>query len=567
MAVIAFLLAAPVWAQVGGDAAGTAAAVVNPEQYGGWVLSPAIVAIVLAIATRQVVPSLFLGVIVAAFMLYRLDAGASATWWQLGLGTAERTVETFVIGACTDSGHVKVMVFTLVIGGMVGVVGACGGTRALVNVIARGAGSRRGGQLTAWFAGLVVFFDDYANSMIVGPTMQPICDRLKISRAKLSYIVDSTAAPVASLALIGTWVGAELGYIREGMVDVAAHGTPAFLANVDAWQAFVYSIPYRFYAVLAIVMVMLIAVTNRDFGPMRKAEVEPDEGRDDRGAVEVADDVTGHWTLAAIPIGVLVVVTVLVLVWPGMVARRAAIANGEAFPLAQMFANADSYNAILYGAFAAASVAVIVAVGSRHLKLGAAIDALTAGMARVFPAIVVLVLAWALSAGGVDLHVGQVVSMWLAEKGFSLQWLPLGVFASAAFVSFATGTSWGTMGILCPMVVRVAADLGAALPPEEALPLFYASVGSVLSGSIFGDHCSPISDTTVLSAIASGCPLGTHVWTQLPYALVTAVVAMGVGDTMCSKFEHSPWIGLAAGSVVLFVIVRLLGKKLTVEQT
>ncbi|HRX85912.1 MAG TPA: Na+/H+ antiporter NhaC family protein, partial [Phycisphaerae bacterium] len=533
----------------------------NPEAYGGWTLAPALVAIVCAVATRQVIPSLLLGILVAGGMMYRVEAGAGVGAWGLMLGTAQRSIETYIVGACTDSGHVKVIVFTLIIGGMVGVVGASGGTRALVNVIARHASNSRRGQFTAWLAGLVVFFDDYANSMIVGPTMQPICDRLGISRAKLAYIVDSTAAPVASIALIGTWVGTELQYIGDGLADVARTGTPPFLAKVDAWQAFVYSIPYRFYAILAIVMVLLIAMTRREFGAMRGAEADPAAGRDDSRLLEPVDDAGGHWTHAAIPILTLVGVTMTVLVWPGFVARHAALTAGEPFPVQKFFEHADSYNAILYGAFACAAVALLIAVGTRRLTLTAGTDALTGGMARVFPAIVVLVLAWALSAGSVDLHVGQVVSAWLIEKGFSLNWLPLGVFTCAAFVSFATGTSWGTMGILCPMVVRIAADLGANMPAAEALPLFYGSVGGVLSGAIFGDHCSPISDTTVLSAIASGCPLGTHVWTQLPYAFVTAFVAMGLGDTLCSKFEHSPWIGQAVGAIALVVILYVFGRR------
>jgi Na+/H+ antiporter NhaC len=559
--LIGALAAVPAFAS---EAAGstTESAAAGPEQYGGWVLAPALAAILCAMATRQVVPSLLLGIFVAGAMMHRFEAGPDAGWWHLALGTAERAVETYIVGACTDVDHVKVIVFTLTIGGMVGVVGASGGTRALVNVIARYASTSRRGQVAAWVAGLVVFFDDYANSMIVGPTMQPIADRLRISRAKLAYIVDSTAAPVASIALIGTWVGAELGYINEGLADVAKSGTPDFLAHVDGWQAFVYSIPYRFYAVLAIVMVLLVALTRRDFGPMRSAEAGPESGRHDSGVQTEADGGEGgHWSHAAAPILVLVGVTLAVLIWPGMVARREALQAGDTFAFRQFFATADSYNAILYGAFAAAAVAIAVAVVGRRLTLSAATDALTSGMARVFPAIVVLVLAWALSAGSIDLQVGKVVSGWLAERGFSLSWLPLGVFVSAAFVSFATGTSWGTMGILCPMVVRVAADLGAELPPAEALPLFYASVGSVLSGAIFGDHCSPISDTTVLSSIATGCALTTHVWTQLPYALLTAVVAMGLGDTLCSRYEHSPWLGLAAGIVALVILLRVLGRR------
>jgi Na+/H+ antiporter NhaC len=547
-----------------GDPATTATAAA-PESYGGWVLAPALAAIVCAILTRQVTPSLLLGILVGAFMMFRLDA-AAVSISGAALGSLRMAVEHYVIGALIDENHLKVMVFTLVIGGMVGAVEASGGTAAMVELVARRASTRCRGQLTAWVAGLLVFFDDYANCMIIGPTLQPVFDRLRISRAKLAYIIDSTAAPVASIALVGTWVGAELGYIQEGLTDVASHGAPAFLANVSAWQVFVSSLPYRFYAVLAIILVLLVAVTDRDIGPMRRHEARAVSSASERAASPTSDRAkaacTGHWGLAAVPIGVLVVVTGLVLLWPGYDAMRAAKQAGEPFTATQFFDSADSYNAILYGALASLTVAIALAVAARRSSLHESMDAMMNGMARVFPAIVVLTLAWALSAVAGDLHVGQVVSGWLSEEGFSIRWLPLAVFVSAAGVSFATGTSWGTMGILCPIVVRVAADLGAATPPDEALPLFYASVGGVLAGSIFGDHCSPISDTTVLSAIASGCSLEDHVWTQMPYALITAGVSMLAGEVLCGELGFSPWVGLAAGVALLWVVLRLMGRRI-----
>ena len=393
--------------------------------------------------------------------------------------------------------------------------------------------------------------------------MQPVCDRLRISRAKLAYIVDSTAAPVASIALVGTWVGTELAYIAEGLKDVAASGTPVFLEGIDPWNAFLNSIPHRYYAILAVVLVALVAASGRDFRAMARHERDAADqsSAGEKSVSASAKAVRGRWLLSALPIAALVTVTGLVLLYPGCQLAVAAGRAGQPWSLKTLFEGADSYNAILYGALAGVVLAIALAVASRQLTFKNSMEAMTDGMSRMFPAVVVLILAWALSTAAQDLHVGEVVSGWLCDQGFSIKWLPLAVFVSAAGVSFATGTSWGTMGILCPMVVRIAADLGETVPAAEALPLFYGSVGSVLAGAIFGDHCSPISDTTVLSSIASGCTLEVHVWTQLPYAACAALVSMMCGNVLCGYLGFSPWLGLACGCVLLLSIVRFVGTR------
>lgn len=557
-ALIVLFIAPTVFAQ-GDPAQAVAPVAASPMQYGGWVLLPALSAIVLAIATRQVIPSLFIGTLVASMMLCRIAPDHSGGVFSTVIDGAADAMAVYVVGAVADADHAKVMLFTLMIGGMVGVVNASGGTRAMVEMVARRASTKRQGQCTVWLAGLVVFFDDYANTMIVGPTMLPLFDRLKISRAKLAYIVDSTAAPVASIALVGTWVGAEIGYIDGALQDVASSGTPVFLSSVDAWGTFINSIPYRFYAILALVMVFIIGWTGRDFGAMRRHEQLAADGGGIEETLESEHPVGRFdWLLAAIPVLTLVAVTGVALLYPGY---AKAHANGVPLAWKSMFDDADSYNAILFGAMACLIAAMLLAVGSRRSKLHDAVEGMVEGMTRMFPAIVVLVLAWSLSQSSQDLKVGEVVSGWLVAKNFAMQNLPVVVFACAAGVSFATGTSWGTMGILCPVVVRVAADMGADLPADTALPLFYGSVGSVLAGAIFGDHCSPISDTTVLSSAASGCDHQVHVWTQLPYALVTAAVSMATGDLLCARLQLSPWLGLVFGTIILVVLVAMLGRK------
>ncbi len=537
----------------------------DPASYGFWVLAPALVTIIIAIIVRQVVPALAVGILMAAYMMlpcmsYAADYGENSI--IAGIRVA---VEKYLFGgiAHVDSDgslstdHLYIIVFTLLIGAMVGVIGTNGGTRALVNRVARFASTARRGQVSAWLAGMVVFFDDYANSMLVGPTMRPMFDKLKISRAKLAYIVDSTAAPVASIAFIGTWIGAELDFIRDGMT-AAGDSLPAYLAEIDNKTAFYQSIPYRFYAILALWMVFIVAITGRDFGPMHKAESRALDGDID---TDVANDneeevkATSSW-LAGLPILVLVGGTLGILYASG----RAALGDLEP-TIANIIQQSDSYLAILYGAIASLSVAAILSFVTGACSIRDAFDGALDGMSRMFPAVVVLVLAWALSSASKDLKLGAVAADYIRSADFDRDWLPLLIFAGAAVVSFATGTSWGTMGILTPVAVQVSAMVVGDLPQDQGLQLFYASIGSVLAGAIFGDHCSPISDTTVLSSIACSCRVEDHVWTQMPYALITAIAAMAAGNYLCMHHQQPHWVGLSIGAAGLLLILLAFGRK------
>ena len=553
------------------------------EFYGPWVFLPPLLTILLAIFWRQVIPALFIGIVIAAYMVVVYEhAGFDLSIIWLGLIAA---LERFTIGALATPDHSKVIIFTLMIGAMVGVIAANGGTPAVVHAIARWASSRARGQVATWFAGLLVFFDDYANSMIVGPAMRPVCDRLRISRAKLAYLVDSTAAPVSSIALVSTWVGTEVGYIDDGMKALSE--MPAALADISAYQAFLYSIPHRFYAVLALVMVLFIGLFNRDFGPMLKAEREFNPPVDEVAETN-AEPPRGRIWFAALPILVLVVVTLGVIIltgYNGMIAKAVAAGNANASGmgilnallagvesfwdkcfallefLGKILSNAKSYDSILYGAFASLVVAVLMSVFGGILTLTKTVDAATDSMARMLSTLTVLVLAWGLSAGIRQLELGMVALDVLEAMQFDVRWLPLAVFLSACIVSFATGTSWGTMGILCPATVTIAAGLLGNVPADQAAPLFYGAIGGVLAGSVFGDHCSPISDTTVLSSVASSCSLELHVWTQMPYAVVTALVSILCGDVLCHYLEQPWYVGLAAGVVLLLLIVLVVGRR------
>jgi Na+/H+ antiporter NhaC len=258
-----------------------------------------------------------------------------------------------------------------------------------------------------------------------------------------------------------------------------------------------------------------------------------------------------------LPIIALIIVTCGIIAWPAVT----SIMDRQSVEFTTLLKDADPYASILYGSVASLTTAIILTLATGTGTLRSCFEWMTEGMSRLIGAVMILVLAWALSAASQELMVGEVVQQWLVKKNFSLEWLPVAVFASAAIVSFATGTSWGTMGILCPMVIIVASGLAAELPTDRAMHLFYGSVGSVLAGAIFGDHCSPISDTTVLSSVASGCSLEEHVWTQLPYALIAAVVGMFAGDMLCARLNWSPAAGIAVGIAVLILVVRIFGRR------
>lgn len=557
-----------------GEAGPTAAI---EKRYGLWTLIPALVAIFLAVVARQVVPALFTGVLVGAYMMVPcLTADHRFAGEGALLSGIRLAAEQYIFDAAIDPDHMKIMFFTLLIGFMVGVIGKNGGTQGLVSLVVGDSTSSRRGALTAWAAGIIVFFDDYANTMVVGPTMRAVFDRVKLSREKLAYIVDSTAAPVASIALIGTWVGTEISYIQDGLNQVADAGTPQFLLGetgnpVTAMGLFVSSIGYRFYPILALFFVLLVALTGRDFGPMRKAEQRASDDTDERPIhrrrADDEDDIEPVWWLGLLPILALVGVTLAILYQTGYAAAGGDIFAGVDMPMwekiYEIVKGGDSFNSIFYGALAAAVLSVLLTTISRAIPTREAVDAGLDGMARMFPAIVVLILAWAI--GGVlgkddGLCVGPIVADALVQAKFQAELLPLAVFAAAALISFSTGTSWTTMAILCPLAVTSCVGLVEGMDPATASKLLSASVGSVLAGAIFGDHCSPISDTTVLSSIAAGCRHEDHVWTQIPYALVVAVVSMGVGDFMVNRFDQPWWIGLAAGAVVLFLIIYAVGR-------
>lgn len=603
----------------------------NDHPYGWLSLLPPVVAIVLAIATRRIVLSLMVGIFAGALLMARGDV----------LVAIHQTWETHLWNTLVDPGKLRVFSFTLLMGALVGVITRTGGMQGLIDVVSRWANSRRRGQLTTWAMGLLVFFDDYANTILLGSTLRPICDRLKISREKLAYLVDSTAAPVAGVALVSTWVAVEIDYIAGGLAAVP--GT-----DLSAFQLFLSSIPYRFYVWTALFLVPLTAWLGRDLGSMVKAEQQTAMGEPSAGRVDVMEDdgkvESAGWYHAVVPIVLTLAVVVYYIYrtgaesvcadrvqliadlpaesvddpWPveareamaqltsvaargdvaatqrsgqqlagqleGLVPRVALEAIRAPLTLRDVVGAADSSLALQYGSLVGLAMAVLMACAWRLAKVDDLVHAALAGARVVLPAIVILWTASAMSRMTTDTSASgdtstesyafqdhrlytaaYLTSVFTGDATSapttSTRFLPTIVFCLAAVVAFCTGTSWGTMGILVPMVIQTTSALlesdGGALSGTD--PILLSSIGGVLAGAVFGDHCSPISDTTVLSSQACGCDHIAHVRTQMPYAMSAAAVSILLG-TLPVGFGVPIVILLPLQAVALVAILRTFGK-------
>ncbi len=551
----------PLEVRVGGDVH-----MVSPTFMPGWMsLLPPLVAIVLALVFREVITALFAGVWLGALAVAGFNPLAG-TW---------RLIDQFVVPALgdVDGGHTQIVVFSLLLGGMVGIIARNGGTMGIVEAVAPFARSPRRGKLATWAAGLAIFFDDYANTLIVGNTMRPITDRLKISREKLAYLVDSTAAPVAALIPISTWVGYEISLISDGL-RIAAEQNPAqaeALLAASPFTVFIHTIPFLFYPLLALFFVFLTSVTDRDFGPMATAERRAGTGGGlHRKGAQLATDTSGHimdpkggvthrWWNAGIP-----VLTVVTVVLVGLYTSGRASA-GPGASLMDVFGAADPFATLLWGSLAGCLMALALSWGQGILTLTEGIDAWLGGLKAMIIAMVILVLAWSLGSVTEEIGTASFLAQLLTGR-VALQLIPVIVFATSAAMAFATGTSWGTMAILLPLVIPLTVSLGggAGFDGGVGYSILLGSISSVLAGAIFGDHCSPISDTTVLSSTASACDHVDHVRTQLPYALLVALVGMLLGD-IGTAYGLPNWIALAGGAIALTLFLRFFGARVREE--
>ena len=541
-------------------AADTDVAVINSERFGLWTILPPLVAIVLAFITKNVVISLFVGTLSGCFILQISGSNLFIAIIKSFLDFVQRALNSLA-----DPWNAGIILQVMAIGGVISLVSRMGGAKAIAESLAKRAKTPRSAQIITWFLGILVFFDDYANSLIVGPIMKPVADKMKISRERLSFIIDATAAPVAGIAIISTWIGLEVGLIREGFTGIGQ--------NVDAFGVFLSTIPYRFYNILILIFVVTTSLLLREFGPMRKAEIRARKGnnnsskeilmsREMQEEVAVKEGVKLSIWNAIIPIGALMISALASFYYSGYTAIMAGedsalqmimTTSPASFDaIREAFSASDASVALFQSALFASIVAIIMAVGKKIFTISEAIDAWIDGMKGLIITGVILILAWSLSSVIKELGTAAFLVQLLSDS-IPMFLLPSIIFLLGAIISFATGTAYGTMGILMPLAI----PLSYSISPEMGYVVM--STSAVLTGAIFGDHCSPISDTTIMSSMGAGCGHIDHVKTQLPYSIFVAVIAVLFGYIPVG-LGMPIWVVLPLASVIMIGLIYFIGK-------
>ncbi len=545
---------------------------------GAWTLLPPLFAISLAFATSRAILPLAGGVWLGATMLA----------WQGGarvlapLQGAFTSVDTFIIKTSIyDDGtwmsfNLAVIGFVFALVGMVAVAIRAGGMAGVAERFTVLARSPRSVRLSSWLLGLAIFFDDYANSLIVGGTMRPLTDRMRVSREKLAWLVDSTAAPVAGLSILSTWIAYEISQFEPQLPD-------AGFAAGSGFSVFLQTIPFRFYCILTLVFVGALSFAGRDFGPMLRAErrafntgavfrpgSKPLSAEGDVSA-EPKPGIAHRAHVALIPVTVTLGTIIGLFVQQGELAHAAAQGvaghTGSGVSLLHMReileGLSDNTLMLFLGALAGLATAVLLALGERLLSLVEAAQAAISGTKAMTVAVTVLMLAWAMAAvcGKAD-DGGLGTREYMASIAPLIPplLLPAGLFLLSCGVAFATGSSWSTMGILLPIVIGLAASVGASSSiGSQAMVII--TIGAVLDGSIFGDHCSPISDTTILSSTAAGSDHMDHVRTQAPYAITVMSIALLAGYLPAAAGLPAV-VSLCVGVAALLGVIYFVAKPL-----
>ena len=514
-------------------------------------LIPPLIAILLALVFREVITALFLGILSGLLLI----KGFTFT----GLLTALfRFVDHYLIKVLTSESHMAIIIFSLLIGGMVSLISANRGMKGLVGYIKKGASNIQRTQVVTWFVGILIFFDDYANTLIVGNTMRPLTDKFRISREKLAYLVDSTAAPIASIAFITTWIGAQLDYIQG-----ATAGLPI---DQNAYAIFFNSLNYAFYPVFSLIFILMLILSNREFGPMYEAEVTARKGQNDvsNQEAESGESEKGYALDALVPLLTLILTAFGSLLYTGYKEAVWSSSQGFFVKLAQTIGNANAYDSLLWASLTSLILAIIVTLVRRTLNLEKTVEHITEGFKSMLGALMILILAWSLALITENLDTAGFLANWLTGN-INPFFLPGLIFVLSAAVSFATGSSWGTMAILYPLVLPMTyqAGVGSGLEHEAIMALFYHVVSVVLAGSVMGDHCSPLSDTTILSSLSTQCNHISHVRTQLPYALVVGAVSLVIGHFLTGFNWLPTWLAFLLGIMVMWILIRyIIGKPL-----
>lgn len=529
------------------------------DHFGIWGIIPPVLTIVLAFVTKDVIVSLFFGIFSGVLIV----AGGNPL-------VALTNFSDILANQLADGWNIRIFSFCALLGGLVGMLAKTGSASSFGVWASAKLKSSRGSQLMTFLFGIIIFIDDYFNSLTVGTIMRPINDKTNVPRAKLAYILDSTAAPVCIIAPVSSWVVTVMSIVRD------AEGFDAL--NMTAFEFFIRSIPYNLYALTALLLVLAIIITKRDFGPMKQCEELATKGLlfNEEKYGDVAGNVEGNANPKAKPIDMLfpiifLIVTALVFfpvtTWMGAVDGDSVPTFSSAvasIPLADAFKDTDASVALFYSIIFTIIATYIYYLARGLMTLKVAGEALRDGIKSMVPALIILAMAWTIGSviksspedGGLAL--GRYLAEVVTNGNFPLFILPAIVFGLSALISFATGTSWGTFSIMIPIVMPIAVALAEAkgLQANVFANAIFICIAATIGGAVFGDHASPISDTTILSSTGASCPHLEHVATQIPYALFTAVCAF-VGFVIGGIFMNAviAWIAvivvLAGGLVIL----------------
>lgn len=494
-----------------------------------WSLFPPVIAIGLALITKEVYSSLFVGIL-SGGIIY---AAASGTGFE---GTFKAVVQDGLITNLSNAYNVGILVFLVVLGIIVVLMNKAGGSRAYGEWAAAHIKGRRGAALSTFFLGVLIFVDDYFNCLTVGSVMRPITDKHSISRSKLAYLIDSTAAPICIIAPISSWAAAVSGTVE----------------GVNGISLFINTIPYNLYAFLTILMVIFISVSDTDYGPMKIHEDNAKNGdiftTKNNTYEQDAQPVTerGRVIDLILPVAVLIVFCVVGMIYTG------GFFSGTDFVTA--FANCDAAYGLSLGSISALIVIIAYYMLRRVLKFNECMDSIAAGFKQMVPAILILTFAWTLKTMTNHLEAGAFVSGVVQSATALSVLLPVILFVVAIGLAFATGTSWGTFGILIPIVTSVfEAELANVSQTGEIPSMVIICISACLAGAVCGDHCSPISDTTIMASTGAQCDHVNHVSTQLPYALTVAAVC--VVGYLLSGFVHNVFIVLGFSAALMLAVL------------
>ncbi|MBQ3419002.1 MAG: hypothetical protein IJH31_02585 [Erysipelotrichaceae bacterium] len=511
-------------------------------------LLPTALAIFLAFMYKNVILSLASGMLLGGLMVALINGNGFLGFFTTSL--------TGILDTVSDVDNAGIILLCLAVGGMIEIIRSSGGFIELAKKFTNKINTPRKANLIGQLLGIIVFFDDYANALIVGPVMQPIFDKLKLSREKLAYIVDSTAAPVTGIALISSWVAVEVGVIEEGLANANA--------NMSAYNLFLQSIPFCFYCIFCLLFIFISSLTKKEFGPMYEAEYKARNSLDDNNKTNKNNEniQKGSMWVAILPLLALFIYSLVQFI---VVGKANAIENGiitgnETFSikyLSTIFGQADTIYIVFEATILGSIIAIILGVIKKLFTLKQAIGHFTKGCSQLLETCLILVLAWTMSSfvsniGAIEYSVNIISS--------NVAWylIPLLIFVVCCLVSFAVG-SYGCMFIALPMAIPIAIRIIELNPniTNNYLPLIIACG---LAGSIFGDHCSPITDCTILSSEGSGCDNFKHVKTQLPYALVTAIVSIVVG-IIPTTFGLPVYLSFILGILTFYIILKIFGKE------